>query len=225
MNFKGDLKKLGTCDIAPVVDRLLSKGDEIWTRSTWRQEQFEAHTHTQAIDLIFDRDGRHQNPTTQDAFYEFEDVLRPVLAKIANHYNNSPTGRRLKKKNGPGYFVRVIFTKLLPGGIIPPHGDDGFSLMHAHRVHVPLISDGMTEFTVGNTTRALGVGEIWEINNRKTHSVHNKGENARVHMIADWVVAGERCCCGKRLRPKGVCTPKDCHDTDYVDQCCTCLEP
>jgi hypothetical protein len=79
-------------------------------------------------------------------------------------------------------------------------------------------------FTCGESSRVLGEGEIWEINNRKTHAVQNDSENFRVHVIADWVIAGERCCCGKRLRPKGSCSPKECHDTDWVDQCCTCLD-
>jgi hypothetical protein len=39
--------------------------------------------------------------------------------------------------------------------------------------------------------RHFAPGEIWEINNRKYHAVRNLGEEARVHLILDYVVPGE----------------------------------
>lgn len=41
------------------------------------------------------------------------------------------------------------------------------------------------------SSKHLGVGEIWEINNRHKHSVTNCSEEGRVHLILDYVQTGE----------------------------------
>jgi hypothetical protein len=37
----------------------------------------------------------------------------------------------------------------------------------------------------------MRAGEMWEINNRRVHSVSNQGRDARVHLIIDYVQPGE----------------------------------
>ena len=72
------------------------------------------------------------------------------------------------------------------------------------------------------TTIKLFEGEIWEINNKRTHSVVNSGDSARIHLISDWVLPGERCCCGKKQRPQGGCSVEECRVTDHTAVVCSC---
>lgn len=62
----------------------------------------------------------------------------------------------------------------------------------SQRNHFPIITNNGVEFEVGEDVRHLAAGEIWEINNRDYHAVRNTSDNARVHMIIDYVVPGEQ---------------------------------
>lgn len=222
MNFKGEFKKLGTHDIRRLADRVAALTEDDWNESSWRQKNYEVHKYTQTVSLIFDRDYRYKNPTIHERYYQFEDVVKPVIDKIAQHYNRTLTAKRLKAKHGPGYVIRANLVKLLPGGEIAPHIDNLFSLSHAHRVHLPITTNEGVQFTIGHTAKHLKAGELWEVNNRQTHTVSNNGDQARVHLIIDWVIPGERCCCGRKHRPAGICSPEACRHTDQVVEPCDC---
>ena len=42
-----------------------------------------------------------------------------------------------------------------------------------------------TKFWVDGESVAMGIGECWEINNAKTHSVINKSDVDRIHLLID----------------------------------------
>ena len=43
-------------------------------------------------------------------------------------------------------------------------------------------------FTVGEVTKNLKEGYVWEINNNgRRHGVANEGETDRIHLIVDWL--------------------------------------
>ena len=130
MNFKGDFIKIGALDIAPLKQAIKAITEEEWGASSWRQETFEAHVDTQTIELVFDADFRHENPTYLPKYFEFEHLLKPITQTFARYYNQSLTAKRLRKKYGEGYLVRMILVRLVPGGVISPHGDQGYSLLH-----------------------------------------------------------------------------------------------
>ena len=222
MNFKGDFIKIGSIGVSSLRDVVKNITDDEWASSEWRQQKFDTHKDTQMIQLVFDADFRHSNPTYLPIYYQYKDMLEPLTTLIAGHYNKILSTKRLQKKNGHGYLIRMILVRLKPGGVIPPHGDQGYSLLHAHRIHLPVSSEGKAEFTVGDTTRVLTEGEVWEINNKRTHTVVNHGNTPRIHIISDWVIPGERCCCGKALRPKGNCSPEECRATDGAIEECGC---
>jgi quercetin dioxygenase-like cupin family protein len=222
MNFKGEFKKLGIHDIPALRDRVASLTEADWNESSWRQNNYDVHRHTQTVSLIFDKDYRYKNPTVLDRYYDFEDIIKPVIEKIGRIYNQSMVGRRLRPKHGDGYVLRINLVKLFPGGEISPHIDNLFSLSHAHRVHLPITTNNGVEFTVGGKSIHMKEGELWEVNNRQTHSVANRGDSERVHLIVDWVIPGERCCCGRKLRPQGTCSPQECRATDQVVDPCDC---
>ncbi len=192
MNLQTDMLMLGEFDIAGLADQVRLISDHDWSEDQKRQEIFEAHTHTQTIKLLFDPDYRHSDPTRHSAFDTYELMLAPLMAHIEHNYQKTMRQRKVVSRNGPGYFIRVILTRLLPHSEITPHADDGHSLKCCHRIHVPIITNTDCTFRVGASARHMRVGEMWEINNRRVHAVNNDGDAARVHLIMDYVQPGEK---------------------------------
>jgi quercetin dioxygenase-like cupin family protein len=175
--FAGNFRLLDVCDVSAIKDTVAALSEDDWNAVNWRQKRFEAHNHTQTIELIFDRDFRHENPTVHPKYHELgcDTLLAPVVDAISDYFT------------GEGYAARAILVNLKPGGEIPTHVDTGHSLMNSRRIHVAIISNDQVVFNCGNEKRVMKEGELWEINNARVHSVENRGEKGRVHLIVDWV--------------------------------------
>lgn len=184
MHFDGLCRLLGAVDPQPLADAVDALGEGAWGEYRTRQEKFKIHSSTQTIPLLFDEDSRHANPTKWPRLAWIEPALGAVLELIRNNYQ--PVGDQ------PGYFNRVILTRLDAGGVIPRHRDGGESLARSHRHHLAVSTNPLVEFFVGGQKHHFAAGEVWEINNRAPHEVHNLSGNPRVHLIVDFVVPGER---------------------------------
>ena len=176
--FIGNFRRLDQVDVSEIKTKVLALTDDDWAGYDFRQNRPKsAQADTESIPLIFDEDFRHENPTIREKFVEFDcaALLEPILQSISDYYT------------GEGYVVRALLTRLKPQGVIPPHVDTGYSLLNCRRIHIPVISTDKVEFTVGGEQRAMKEGELWEINNAREHSVVNRGDRKRVHLIIDWV--------------------------------------
>lgn len=191
MNFEGDAIKHGKFDISELRERVAGFAEDEWQEDTSRQERFEAHTDTQTIKLLFDPDYRHTNPTAHPPLQEFASLIEPLHSHIFATFSKTMRQRKLIRKNGPGYFIRIVLTRLAANSKITPHVDDGESLRLCHRIHVPIITNEDCFFCVGESRIHMRAGEMWEINNRLVHHVENGGDHARVHLIQDFVQPGE----------------------------------
>ena len=215
-------QQIGEFDLEEPRKKILALTEEDWNSEAWRQGAYPVHQQTQTISFIFDKDFRHSNPTAHPRFEQFKEAFAPFMQSIADHCNQTPSAQEHKEKLGEGYFVRLIVVKLRDEGIVHPHGDGGFSLMHSHRIHIPVFVEGEVLFKIGPDCRTLLPGTIWEINNKCLHAVKNLSGQPRIHVIGDWVIPGERCCCGKRLRPDGECSPEACKETGTMNMACDC---
>ena len=222
LNFSGNFRKLGEVDIKPFQSLIGRLEENHWLSDTGRQARYEVHKHTQNIALVYDLDFRHVHPTVRPPFNYFEPALMPIVKQVADHYDNTPAGLELAERFGQGYCVRANIVRLNAGGSITPHQDKNFSLNHSHRVHIPIVTNPAVSFTIDQETRHLPAGEIVEINNRRMHSVVNAGEDARVHLLIDWVIAGEQCCCARETRREERCNPQACMATDRLQVPCHC---
>jgi len=222
MNFDGNYKLIGKVDVKDLVARILEYTEEDWNCNDYRQREFGTHKDTATIPLIFDKDFRHVNPTKQPEYQSIEGFLQPVYSLIRLHFNKSLKYKRLQEKNGKAYPVRTILARLRPGGIIPEHMDRNHSLSHGHRIHIPLQTDEGVVFSVGGVRQPLKVGEVWEINNRHAHFAENKSDIYRIHLIVDWAIPGERCCCGTKANPQGTCSETACYQFDFRIDPCNC---
>ncbi|MFT5501091.1 MAG: quercetin dioxygenase-like cupin family protein [Woeseiaceae bacterium] len=222
MNFPGNFFHIGNVDLSELRKLVIALTEEQWDDFSLRQKRYEVHRDTQTIGLVYDPDFRHSHPTRLPTLELFDEALRPVFWMTADHFEETETGRQLAQENGRGYFIRVSLVRLKAGGVIKEHQDNNYSLTHSHRVHLPIVTNDKVKFTVGNETINMREGELFEINNRRVHAVHNDGPDDRVHLILDFVRSGERCCCGEKHHPNTRCSPQACMETDRQQIPCTC---
>ena len=192
MNFNGDLRKIGDIDITRFAQHAAKITDADWTADAFRQKTYEVHKQTQTIRLIMDEDGRHRDPTYHPSYETYKALLEPIEIFIRRQFEQTLKAKRLRKKHGRGYFIRMILVKLLADGSIPRHVDQGETLAKSHRMHLPIITNEQNLFSVGDSEVHMKAGELWEINNRREHGVVNGGSEDRIHLIVDYVLAGEK---------------------------------
>ncbi len=222
MNFPGNFFHIGSVEPAELRDLVLGLTEAQWDEFSLRQKRYEVHRDTQTIGLVYDLDFRHSHPTRLPLLQTFETALKPVLWMTADHFEETDHGKRLIRDRGPGYVIRASLVRLKAGCSIAAHQDNNFSLTHSHRVHLPIITGEKVLFTVGKETINMREGEVYEINNRRMHSVVNEGVEDRVHLILDFVLPGEKCCCGVKRHPDTLCSPQACLETDRQQIPCVC---
>ena len=226
MNFDDNFRRIGDANIEPIralVDKVSSESwgtDGIDGR---RGDERGGDEGVKTIPLVYDSELRHTQPTRHPALEIFEPVIRPVLAIVAEFYDGTARGKELTRQHGLGYFIRAGLIAISPGGTSPPLRDEAFSLVHAHRVHVPIATNPGLRLTVGRESLNVPEGEIYEINNRRVFSVRNEGDTTAVHLVLDYVLKGEMCCCGQKLHPQVPCSPSACLDTDSGRVECACF--
>ena len=190
MNFDGDVRKIGDIDVTRFAQQAAKITDAEWTADAFRQKTYEVHKQTQTIRLIMDEDGRHRDPTYHPSYEIYKELVDPIEIFIRRQFEQTLKAKRLRKKHGRGYFIRMILVKLLANGSIPHHVDQGETLSKSHRMHLPIITNEKNLFSVGDTEMHMKAGELWEINNRREHGVVNGGSEDRTHLIIDYVLAG-----------------------------------
>lgn len=192
MYFDGDFTLLAKVDIQALAARVSTFSEEEWQADSHRQQTYAPHKQTHTIPLIFDDDLRHEYATHYPLMSQLSDLLAPVQTAITQYFSSNARRRTLARRFGEPYFQRLILVRLASAGVISPHQDHGYSLARCHRIHLPLVSHDKVHFQVGDSERCLLPGELWEINNRRIHGVRNLGTTPRIHLIADYVIPGEK---------------------------------
>lgn len=89
--------------------------------------------------------------------------------------------------NCPVLVARLLF--LPPGKVIGEHSDPGFGWeMGMVRLHIPIITDPRVEFTIGDQDVYWKPGEFWFGDFSQPHSLRNKSDITRVHLVLDCAV-------------------------------------
>jgi hypothetical protein len=167
-NYIGKIKLNNTKNI---VNKLSQKE---WESFDFRQKTFKVHRHTETIPIIYNEDGRETDLHYWPCYKKFQSLFKKIENNLSKHFSK-------------GYIVRAILVKLKARSKIDPHIDSGPSLEKCKRIHIPIVTNSNTFFTVGEEVKNLKEGEMWEINNSgKTHSVENNDNKDRVHLIVDW---------------------------------------
>jgi hypothetical protein len=82
--------------------------------------------------------------------------------------------------------VRLL--RLAVGAVIKPHVDNCLGYEDGNfRIHIPVITNKDVEFILDNERLLMNEGECWYINANFTHSVANKGDKDRIHLVIDGI--------------------------------------
>jgi hypothetical protein len=83
---------------------------------------------------------------------------------------------------------RVRLMRLRPDGHIFRHSDPLESIApNLVRLHVPIMTNPGVKFLVDDTAVQMFPGEVWHVDVRFPHEVHNSGRSHRVHLVMDLV--------------------------------------
>ena len=83
----------------------------------------------------------------------------------------------------------VRFLRLGAGAEILEHKDAGLNFESGEvRIHIPVTTHGDVEFFIQKERIVMNEGECWYMNVNLPHSVHNKSNVDRVHLVVDAVV-------------------------------------
>ncbi len=178
MDFDGLIRELGPVDSTALREAILAQDDEAWREEEYRQRTYDVHRQTESIVLVFAEldDWPELVIRKMPGWDHLAEAAVPVMHQIIEaHY---PPG---------GTVIRAMAAKLLTGGKISPHADSHPSFHRGHRIHVPITTNSRVRFMIDGRPHRLKVGEAYEINNQKNHSVMNKGREDRITFIFDYV--------------------------------------
>lgn len=132
------------------------------------------HIHTESIfitELDLTWDGTEYNLVHHNENPELHQHTLKIISELERIYD--------------GIVGRSMYARLKAGKEIPPHIDRHYYLTCVHRNHIPIITNDKVMFTVDNESINMKEGHCYEINNSKTHSVINGGDQDRTHLIVD----------------------------------------
>ena len=181
MDIDRPLRELGTIDAAALRDTILGLDDVAWHEDKFRQETFYVHDQTRSIVMIaLDDSNWPYGPISRGPGWKrIADVALPVMHEIIRkHY---PEG---------GEVMRAVAASLTAGANIKAHSDIHQSFHCAHRIHVPITTNPKVWFTINGRPFQFKLGQAYEINNQKQHSVVNRGAEDRITFIFDYIPPG-----------------------------------
>ena len=178
MDIQGLIRELGPVDATALSEAILTQEEAAWHEDRYRQETYEVHRQTESIVMVF---------TDLERWPEVDILKEPGwdrLAEVAVPVMHDIIGRCYPPG---GTIIRAMAAKLLVGGKISPHVDSHPSFHRGHRIHVPITTNPRVRFMIDGRPHQLQVGQAYEINNQKNHSVMNKGKEDRITFIFDYV--------------------------------------
>ncbi len=194
MDIDVPLRELGAIDTTALRETILSQEEAAWHEDKYRQQSYDVHDQTQSIVLVFTNASNWPNAEVrkEPGWDRIADVAVPVMHEILEkHY---PAG---------GTIIRAMAAKLVAGGKIKPHNDSHPSFHCGHRIHVPITTNPRVRFMIDGRPYKLQVGQAYELNNQKQHSVMNKGTEDRITIIFDYVPPGPLAYVkGQKKRPR-----------------------
>jgi len=85
--------------------------------------------------------------------------------------------------------LAVRLLKLNAGAVIKEHKDAELCYEKGEiRMHIPVVTHDEVEFYLDKERMNIKEGECWYMNFNLTHSVNNKSNTARIHLVVDAVV-------------------------------------
>jgi aspartyl/asparaginyl beta-hydroxylase (cupin superfamily) len=141
----------------------------------------------------------------QKTYKTHEDTFMYQLKELDYNWNmvdkiksTSPNNFKTKKSNDEieeiykklesiahGKVVRSELINMAPNSRIRTHKDKGELLYASRRFHIPIVTNDKCVFIVEKESFYLKESNVYELNNRKYHSVENYSDKNRIHLIID----------------------------------------
>ena len=167
-------------DINKIKSHINKYSDFEWLMNQTRQDETIHHTKTQTYFIswfeLIDDFSVYVPKINENADPVLVEMIMPIIKDMENLYD--------------GKFGRILLIKLPQESDITPHFDRDEYFNLTRRFHVPIISNNLVEFSVGDEIINMKEGECWEINNKRVHKVMNNGTDDRVHLLFD-IIPGE----------------------------------
>jgi quercetin dioxygenase-like cupin family protein len=177
MDIESRLRELGPVDSAALRAAILAQDEAAWHEQLYRQQEYDVHRQTESIVLVF---------VNLEVWPDIEIHKEPGWDRLAAVAVPVMHGIIERHYQPGGAIVRAMAAKLLAGGKIAPHVDTHPSFHRGHRIHVPITTNPRVRFMIDGRPHQLQVGQAYEINNQKNHSVMNKGSEDRITFIFDY---------------------------------------
>jgi hypothetical protein len=161
-------------DVSDITKRIENISSE-WFADTTRQELYPNHKETQSI-FIYDhsnawKNGEPYEIVVNDSQKEMQELLKPIVDYLETLHD--------------GMVGKCLFINLPAGKEVLEHEDMGDYLGAVRRHHIAIKTNKDVLFFVGGESKNMEIGDCWEINNSKMHSVINSGNTGRVHLLID----------------------------------------
>ncbi len=177
MNIEVEQRCLGEVDVQALSDRILAQEPAAWDEQLSRQQTYEVHKDTESIVMLFCDESWPEGEIYREPGWErLADVAMPLIDHIINTYYTPG-----------GTLLRAMAAKLKAHGRIRPHRDTLRSFHMGHRIHVPITTSETVRFVIAGKPYKFDVGQAYELNNQKKHSVLNMGTDDRITFIFDYV--------------------------------------
>lgn len=177
-NFKKIVSGLDTREIMT----LLEKNGKWWEIEKGRQEYSgSSHKDTKTIFL---------RAPKELSKWTLQNDLCPVDYPLLLGEMREPVSRLVMetlKFLGVKAIGRVMLIKLLPGGYIDKHRDEGWYSENYERLHFVLKSEKGNMFYCGEERVWMREGECWWVDVGVEHWVENKSVEERVHLVVDYM--------------------------------------
>ena len=173
------IKDWGAVDTTNLREAILNQDDLAWDEDGQRQSEYDVHSQTKSIVMLFASETWPRVTITREKGWDrIADAANPIMAEIIERFY--PPG---------GTIIRAVAAKLVAGGVITSHIDSLKSFAYGHRIHIPVTTNKLVRFMIDGQPYRFEVGNVYEINNQKTHSVMNAGKEDRINFIFDYVPA------------------------------------
>lgn len=177
MDISEPQRYLGEVDVNALSQCILSQDANAWTEQLIRQQSYEVHQDTESIVMLFCDETWPDGDVHREVGWDrLANDAMPLIDHIIETYYNPG-----------GIVLRAMAAKLKAGGRINPHVDALQSFHMGHRIHLPITTNESVRFMIEGKPYRFDVGNAYEINNQKSHSVMNMSKEDRISFIFDYV--------------------------------------
>lgn len=158
--------------------------DELASMETWRQDFPDSpHKDTETVYL------------SMADLHELDDILNAKESYVREILVDSPGVQEVisdcMHMVGANKLGRTMLISLNPGGVISSHCDEGDYAAIYRRYHLPIITNDKVEFISDGDSYYLKEGMLYELENKKEHSVYNRSVRHRLHLVMDMQLLSE----------------------------------